>query len=45
MVDSHEFETIEQAQILATQWLWVYNNERPNTTVRGIPPATVTMTA
>jgi transposase len=21
---------IEQAQLLATQWLWRYNNERPN---------------
>lgn len=25
-------------QELATQWLWVYNNERPNTAIGGIPP-------
>ena len=44
-LDLHEFETIEQAQILATQWLWIYNNERPNTAVGGIPPATVPIAA
>ncbi len=32
------FETIEQAQLLATQWLWSYNNERPHTAIGGIPP-------
>ena len=44
-LDLHEFETIEHAQILATQWLWIYNNERPYTAVGGIPPATVTIAA
>ena len=44
-LDLHEFETIEHAHILATQWLWIYNNERPNTAVGGIPPATVTIAA
>jgi putative transposase len=24
------FETIEDAQKIATNWLWTYNNERPN---------------
>ena len=28
----------EQAQQLATQWLWIYNNERPHTAIGGIPP-------
>ena len=38
-LDLHHFESVEQAQELATQWLWVYNNERPNTTaIGGIPP-------
>jgi len=32
------FESIEQAQNLATQWLWTYNNERPHTAIGGIPP-------
>ena len=44
-LDLHEFETVEQAQRLATQWLWTYNNERPNTAVGGIPPATVPLAA
>lgn len=37
-LDLNIFTTIEQAQLLATQWLWVYNNERPNTAIGGIPP-------
>ena len=37
-LDLHEFESIEQAQQLATEWLWLYNNERPNTAIGGIPP-------
>ena len=24
------FETIEEAQNQATEWLWTYNNERPS---------------
>jgi len=39
--DLHEFDSEEHAQILATEWLWIYNNERSNTAVGGIPPATV----
>ena len=34
----HDFDSIEQAQQLATEWLWLYNNERPNTAIGGIPP-------
>jgi len=37
-LDLHHFESVEQAQELATQWLWIYNNERPNTAIGGIPP-------
>lgn len=37
-LDLHAFETIEHAQLLATQWLWTYNNERPHTAIGGIPP-------
>ena len=37
-LDLHMFETVEQAQYLATQWLWTYNNERPHTAIGGIPP-------
>ncbi len=32
------FETVEQAQLLATQWLWTYNNERPHSAIGGVPP-------
>jgi putative transposase len=27
------FETIEEAQDQATEWLWTYNNERPNRSI------------
>lgn len=37
-LDMHEFESVEQAQLLATQWLWTYNNERPHTAIGGRPP-------
>ena len=32
------FETIEEAQTQATQWLWTYNNDRPNMAIGGITP-------
>jgi len=44
-LDLHEFDSVEQAQILATQWLWNYNHERPNTAIGGIPPATLSIAA
>lgn len=37
-LDLHTFESVEHAQKLATEWLWLYNNERPNTAIGGIPP-------
>ena len=37
-LDLHMFESVEQAQQLATNWLWLYNNERPNMAIGGIPP-------
>ena len=37
-LDRHVFHSIEQAQQLAMQWLWRYNNERPHTAIGGIPP-------
>ena len=33
------FETIEEAQNQATDWLWTYNNDRPNMAIGGITPA------
>jgi len=35
----YTFETIEEAQEKATEWLWTYNNERPNMGIGGITPA------
>lgn len=32
------FESIAEVQLHATQWLWTYNNQRPNTAIGGIPP-------
>ena len=38
-LEMNEFPTIEEAQLTATQWLWIYNNERPNMALGGITPA------
>ena len=38
-LDQHIIESIEAAQEFATQWLWTYNNERPNMGIGGITPA------
>ena len=37
-LDQHLFESIKHAQETATQWLWRYNNERPNMALGGITP-------
>jgi len=37
-LDQHLFESIAHAQDTATQWLWRYNNERPNMALGGITP-------
>ena len=39
------FETIEEAQNQATEWLWTYNNERPSMGIGGITPAMKLRTA
>lgn len=44
-LDLHIFETIEEAQQIATDWLWTYNNERPNMGIGGITPAQKLMMA
>jgi transposase InsO family protein len=41
----HIIESIEEAQEFATQWLWTYNNERPNMGIGGITPAQKLKTA
>lgn len=37
-LDQHLFESIAHARETATQWLWRYNNERPNIAIVGITP-------
>jgi putative transposase len=44
-LDLHMFESIEHAQLLATQWLWQYNNERPHMAIGGVPPRRLLMAA
>ncbi len=38
-LDQYIIENIEEAQDFATQWLWTYNNDRPNIGIGGITPA------
>ena len=38
-LDLYIFEAIEEVQNIATEWLWTYNNERPNMGIGGITPA------
>ena len=37
-LDQHLFDNIEQAQEIATQWLWEYNHKRPNMALGGFTP-------
>ncbi len=37
-LNQYLFESIEEVQDIATQWLWSYNNERPHTATGGFPP-------
>ena len=37
-LDQHLFQSISHAQETATEWLWRYNNERPNMAIGGITP-------
>ena len=38
MTDMHIFDSVEHAKNMATQWMRVYNNERPHSSIGGIPP-------
>ena len=37
-LNMYVFDSVEQAQELATEWPWKYNNERPNMAIGGVPP-------
>ena len=45
LLSQYIFETIEEAHDQATEWLWTYNNERPNMAIGGITPAMKLKTA
>lgn len=34
----HLFDSVDEVQQFATEWLWTYNNERPNMAIGGITP-------
>lgn len=38
-LDQYIIESIEEAKDFATQWLWTYNNDRPNMSIGSITPA------
>lgn len=38
-LNQYVFQSIREVQNTATQWLWTYNNERPNMGLGGITPA------
>lgn len=38
-LDQYIFETIQEVQDYATDWLWTYNHDRPNMGIGGITPA------
>lgn len=44
-LDMHEFTSIVHAQLLATEWLWQYNNERPHSSLGGVPPRSLMKSA
>ena len=37
-LDLSLFDSVEQTQTVTTNWLWVYNNQRPHTAIGGMPP-------
>ena len=37
-LDLNLFESVAHAQQLATEWVWQYNNERPNMAIGGVSP-------
>ena len=39
VLDNYLFDNIKQGQMLATAWLWTYNNERPHSSLKYHTPA------
>ncbi len=39
LLNQNVFESLDQAQIYVTQWLWQYNNNRPSMALGGVTPS------
>jgi len=37
-LSQYHWDTLEDVQQTATEWMWSYNNERPNMALGGITP-------
>ncbi|WP_148089300.1 integrase core domain-containing protein, partial [Acetobacter pasteurianus] len=44
-LEQYLFESIQDVQEVATQWLWTYNHDRPNMGNSGLTPAQKLKTA
>lgn len=38
ILDNYAFENLDQARTLTQAWLWVYNHERPHSSLGNLPP-------
>ena len=43
VLDAYLFESIEQLKPFTQNWMWVYNNERPHTSIQNLPPVKFAM--
>lgn len=39
ILDCYSFETLEQARMLTQAWMWIYNNDRPHSSLGYVPPS------
>ena len=40
VLDAYQFSRLTEAQLMATAWMWIYNNQRPHQSLGYIPPTT-----
>ena len=38
ILDNYAFENLSQARTMTNAWMWVYNNERPHSSLGYLPP-------
>jgi putative transposase len=38
VLDAYAFDNLRQARVLARAWMWIYNNERPHSSLRYMTP-------